>query len=108
MSEAWQIGPNEAVFLRHARHPRVPLDARLGVAMSENRWFRGAPGSTEPVFPVEQIFLVVRFDPPRGRALGTYRLRCQRRCHKREPEQRRPTRDRSSHVNHLSARWYLK
>src|SRR5262245_48855700 len=108
MSEPWQIGPNETVLLRHSRHPGVPLDARLVVAMDEDYRFRRAPGFTQPIFPVEEVFLEVRFGLPNGRTLGTYRLRCQRRCENREPEQRRTPRNRSSHVNHLSARWYLK
>ena len=91
MSEARQIGPDDAILLRHWWHPGVPFDARLVVAMNENHGFGRAPGFAQPIIPIEEILLEVGFGPTRRHALGAYRLGCQRRGQQREPEQRRTT-----------------
>ena len=56
MPKPRQVRPDQAILLRHTRHPRVPFHAGFVVTVDENHRLRFAPGFTQPVFPVEKIF----------------------------------------------------
>src|SRR5206468_1626709 len=59
VSQSRQIGPDQAVLLRHARNPRVPLCARFVIAVYEHGRLGLAPRLSKPVLAIEQILFVV-------------------------------------------------
>jgi hypothetical protein len=77
-AQARQVGPQHAKLLTHARHPRVPHEARFGVAVDQDSGFRLAPRLAEPVLAVEKILggLVARRHHLGNRPHGAECIRC--------------------------------
>src|SRR5262249_54715550 len=70
VSQSRQVGPDQAIFQRHPRNPRIPLRARLIIAVDEPGRRGPAPRPSEPVLATEHTLSVVRRDPPARYALG--------------------------------------
>ncbi len=66
MAQSRQIGPDQPVFLGHARNPGVPFGARFVIAVNEHGRLRLAPRLSKPVLAIEEIlFVVLRNNPDR-------------------------------------------
>src|SRR5262249_49219972 len=79
VSQSWEVGPDQAIFQRHPRNPRIPLRARLVIAVDEHGRRGLAPRLSEPVLAKEQIFSVILRNIPNRYALRKRAARDERR-----------------------------